>query len=147
MRSARTCGSGANAAGRDGVTRPRANTGPNQPDRMPRHPGGRAHGFPGALGDLLWVTSLARSAEHQRRLRRLGYPAVLPSSHCAGWAADIEMSWFRRFGADQILRSLLLERQRAGVVNVIDEGQAWHMCVSPAVAGALWDGFDAEMAG
>ena len=29
----------------------------------------------------------------------LGYTATLPSSHCVGYAVDIEMSWFRRFGA------------------------------------------------
>jgi Family of unknown function (DUF5715) len=82
----------------------------------------------------LWVTSLARSIEHQRRLRALGYTATLPSAHCVGYAVDIEMSWFRRFGAAGVLEGLLLERQRAGEVNVIDEGQTWHLCLSPAAA-------------
>ena len=46
------------------------------------------------------------------------------------------MSWFRRFGAAGVLEGLLLERQRAGEVNAIDEGQTWHLCLSPAaVAG------------
>ncbi|HUY49533.1 MAG TPA: DUF5715 family protein [Streptosporangiaceae bacterium] len=85
----------------------------------------------------LWVTSLARSVEHQRRLRALGYAASLPSAHCAGYAMDIEMTWFRQFGAHCALKELLLERQRAGEVNVIDEGQAWHMCISPQTAAAL----------
>ena len=49
----------------------------------------------------LWVTSLTRSVGHQRHLRSLGYAALLPSAHCVGYAADVEMSWFRRFGADQ----------------------------------------------
>jgi hypothetical protein len=80
----------------------------------------------------LWVTSLARSIEQQRRLRALGYTATLPSAHCAGYAMDIEMSWFRRFGATGVLEGLLLERQRAGDVNAIDEGQTWHLCLSPA---------------
>jgi hypothetical protein len=80
----------------------------------------------------LWVTSLARSVEHQRHLRVLGYAAALPSAHCAGYAADIEMAWFRRSGADTVLQGLLLDLQRAGDINVIDEGQAWHVCVSPA---------------
>ena len=84
----------------------------------------------------LWVTSLARSIEQQRRLRALGYTATLPSAHCVGYAMDIEMSWFRRFGAAGMLAGLLLERQRAGEVNAIDEGQTWHLCLSPAaVAG------------
>ncbi len=80
----------------------------------------------------LWVTSLARSVEHQHHLRALGYSAALPSAHCAGYAADVEMAWFRRFGADSVLRGLLLDLQQAGDINVIDEGQAWHVCLSPA---------------
>jgi hypothetical protein len=80
----------------------------------------------------LWITSLARSVEHQRHLRDLGYAAALPSAHCVGYAADVEMAWFRRSGADVVLQQLLLDRQRAGEINVIDEGQAWHVCISPA---------------
>jgi uncharacterized protein DUF5715 len=82
----------------------------------------------------LWVTSLARSVEHQRRLRALGYTALLPSSHCVGYAADIEMTWFRRFGAHRVLQDVLLDWQRSGDVNVIDEGQAWHVCLRPGVS-------------
>jgi uncharacterized protein DUF5715 len=82
----------------------------------------------------LWVTSLARSIEHQRRLRALGYAALLPSSHCVGYAADVEMAWFRRFGAERALQEVLLDRQRAGEVNVIDEGQAWHVCLRPGIS-------------
>lgn len=85
----------------------------------------------------LWVTSLARSVDHQRHLRGLGYAALLPSAHCVGYAADIEMNWFRRYGANQVLQEILLERQRAGDVNVIDEGQAWHVCVRPGAGHAL----------
>lgn len=81
----------------------------------------------------LWVTSLARSVAHQRHLKDLGYLAPVPSSHCVGFAADIEMMWYRRFHAHRILRGLLLDRQRAGEVNVIDEGQAWHICLSPSL--------------
>ncbi len=92
----------------------------------------------------LWVTSLARSVEHQHRLRALGYAALLPSAHCTGHAIDIEMAWFRQFGAHRALQSLLLDRQRAGAVNVIDEGQVWHVCISPDAAGALRDDFEAE---
>ena len=84
----------------------------------------------------LWVTSLARSIEQQRRLRALGYTATLPSAHCVGYAMDIEMSWFRRFGAAATLEGLLAERQQAGEVNAIDEGQTWHLCLSPAAVAA-----------
>jgi hypothetical protein len=84
----------------------------------------------------LWVTSLARSIEQQRQLRALGYTATLPSAHCVGYAMDVEMSWFRRFGAAATLEGLVRERQQAGEVNAIDEGQTWHLCLSPAaVAG------------
>ena len=82
----------------------------------------------------LWVTSLARSVEHQRRLRALGYAALLPSAHCVGYAADLEMTWFRRFGADRALQEVLLDWQESGDVNVIDEGQAWHVCLRPGVS-------------
>jgi hypothetical protein len=82
----------------------------------------------------LWVTSLARSVEHQRRLRALGYAALLPSAHCVGYAADLEMAWFRRFGAHRALQEVLLDWQRSGDVNVIDEGQAWHVCLRPGVS-------------
>jgi hypothetical protein len=85
----------------------------------------------------VWVTSVARSVDHQRHLKALGYIAPLPSSHCTGYAADIEMTWYRRFHAHRILRGLLLDRQRAGEVNVIDEGQAWHICLSPGLAAGL----------
>jgi hypothetical protein len=79
----------------------------------------------------LWVTSVTRSVEHQLHLKSLGYIAVLPSSHCVGYGTDIEMKWYRRFHTHRILRGLLLDRQRAGEVNVIDEGQAWHVCLRP----------------
>jgi hypothetical protein len=92
----------------------------------------------------LWVTSLTRSVEHQLHLRTLGYAAVRPSAHCAGYAMDVEMTWFQRYEGHHILAALLLERQRAGEVNVIDEGQAWHVCVSPAAAPKLRRDFNSE---
>ncbi|MGI5215711.1 hypothetical protein [Plantactinospora sp. CA-290183] len=95
----------------------------------------------------LWVTSLARSVEHQHRLRALGQAAMLPSGHCTGHAVDIEMSWFRRFDAHGTLAALLLERQGWGDVNVIDEDQFWHVCVSPRGAGRLRRDFQTAMGG
>jgi hypothetical protein len=91
-----------------------------------------------------WVTSMARSVAHQHRLRSLGYPAVLPSSHCVGFAVDVEMAWFRRFRADRALACLLLERQDSGDANIIDEGQVWHVCVNPAAVARLRSEFDAD---
>ena len=94
----------------------------------------------------LWVTSMARSIEHQHRLRALGYAAVLPSSHCVGFACDVEMDWFRRFDQDNLLACLLLDRQEAGQLNVIDEGQAWHLCVNPLACDELLAVYDGELA-
>jgi len=85
----------------------------------------------------LWVTSLARSVEHQLRLASLGYPVMLPSAHCVGYAADVEMAWYRRFGAADALAGLLRELRAAGEVNVVDEGQVWHVCLHPDVAARL----------
>jgi hypothetical protein len=85
----------------------------------------------------LWVTSMVRSVEHQHRLRALGYSAVLPSSHCAGYACDLEMRWFRRFDPDRLLEKLLLARQAVGQLNFIDEGPALHLCVSPLACAQL----------
>jgi hypothetical protein len=94
----------------------------------------------------LWVTSATRSVEHQRHLRELGYAAMIPSAHCFGFASDVEMRWFAEFGADRILAELLLERQRSGLCNVIDEGQAWHVCINPAAVDELRRAYDALLA-
>jgi hypothetical protein len=93
----------------------------------------------------LWVTSMVRSVQHQHHLRSLGYAAVLPSSHCVGYACDVEMRWFRRFDEDNVLARLLLERQEAGQLNVIDEGQAWHLCVNPFACDELQAAYDAQL--
>ena len=82
----------------------------------------------------IWVTSTVRSVEHQCRLRRLGFTALVPSAHCRGWAADVEVEWFERFGAADALRDVLVGYQKQGTLNVIDEGRAWHLCLSPSAA-------------
>ena len=93
----------------------------------------------------IWVTSLVRSVQHQHRLRSLGYAAVLPSSHCAGYACDLEVSWFRQFDPDNLLARLLLERQAAGQLNVIDEGRTWHLCVNPNACDELQTAYDSQL--
>ncbi|MEV0807688.1 hypothetical protein [Micromonospora sp. NPDC050200] len=93
----------------------------------------------------LWVTSLVRSAEHQYQLRRLGYAAMVPSGHCLGWAADVEMAWLARFGARDTLAEILLARQAAGELNVVDEGQTWHLCLAPGARARLRSAYEAEM--
>lgn len=95
----------------------------------------------------MWVTSLARSDQHQARLKALGYAAVQPSAHCSGYAVDIEVTWYRRYAAHDVLQGVLLDRQARGQVNVIDEGQAWHVCVSPEAVPALAAAYRAEIGG
>lgn len=95
----------------------------------------------------LWVTSMVRSVQHQHRLRSLGYAAVLPSSHCVGFACDVEMRWFRQFDQDNLFGHFLLERQEAGQLNVIDEGQAWHLCVNPLARDELHAAYSAQLTG
>ena len=41
------------------------------------------------------------------------------------------MTWFRGFGAAETLQGILLDYREQGVLNVIGEGQAWHLCLSP----------------
>jgi hypothetical protein len=94
----------------------------------------------------LWVNSLARSVEYQAEMRSLGYAAVTPSAHCSGWAVDVEMEWFRRLGVARYLQDTLLGRLADGDVNVIDEGPAWHMCVSPAAVASLRRSYDEDLA-
>ncbi len=81
----------------------------------------------------IWVTSITRSVSYQDHLRALGFSALLPSAHCRGWAADIEVAWFEQYGATDALTSTLLEYLDAGILNVIDEGRAWHICLNPDV--------------
>jgi hypothetical protein len=87
----------------------------------------------------LWVNSIVRSVEHQQHLSALGYSALLPSSHCLGWAADVEMTWFETFGAAETLQAILTDYRDRGVLNVIGEGQAWHLCLSPDHVAAYRD--------
>lgn len=93
----------------------------------------------------IWVTSMVRSVEHQYRLRSLGYAAVLPSAHCAGYACDLESRWFRQFDPHNVLARLLQERQEAGQLNVIDEGGTWHLCVSPSACDELQAAYDSQL--
>jgi hypothetical protein len=93
----------------------------------------------------LWVTSMVRSVQHQHHLRSLGYAAVLPSSHCVGYACDLETRWFRRFDRGNLLARLLLQRQESGQLNVIDEGHAWHLCVNPLARDELQAAYDAQL--
>ncbi|PRZ41141.1 hypothetical protein CLV47_11117 [Antricoccus suffuscus] len=91
----------------------------------------------------LWVNSIARSTAYQDELRAYGYVAATSSAHCAGWAADVEMEWMRRRGMGTLLEGVLSRRASEGQINLIDEGQAWHVCVNPSFVPqlrAMWRG-------
>ncbi len=79
----------------------------------------------------MWVNCIVRSTAVQQRLAGLGYTALLPSAHCTGHAADVEMAWLRRHGVAPALEDVLTGYRDDGVLNVIDEGQAWHVCLAP----------------
>jgi len=93
----------------------------------------------------IWVNSMVRSVEHQHRLRSLGYAAVLPSAHCAGYACDLESSWLRQFDPGDMLPRLLIERQEAGQLNVIDEGRTWHLCLNPNAGDGLRAVYESQL--
>lgn len=83
----------------------------------------------------IWVNCLVRSEQVQDRLRELGYSAARSSAHCVGYAADVEMDWLARHGRAGGLQDVLTDLRDAGRINLIDEGQAWHVCLNPAWAG------------
>ncbi|KXK60283.1 hypothetical protein AWW66_19725 [Micromonospora rosaria] len=93
----------------------------------------------------LWVTSLVRSAEEQYRRRRLGHPVPLPGAHCLGWAVDVELDWYGRFGAREVLAGILRDRQEAGEVNVVDAGSVWHVCPAPSTRARLRRAYEVEL--
>jgi hypothetical protein len=94
----------------------------------------------------LWVNCLVRSEAVQDHLRELGYSAARASSHCAGYAADVEMAWLDRHGHAGPLQEILLGLRDAGTINLIDEGQAWHVCLSPAWVSSYEQAFTREHA-
>jgi len=87
----------------------------------------------------LWVNCIVRSVVVQQRLRQLGYSAFVPSAHCTGNAADIEMTWLDHHQVAAPLQQVLMGYRDAGVLNVIDEGQAWHLCLNPALVSRYED--------
>lgn len=80
----------------------------------------------------LWINCITRSVADQCRLQELGFSAHYPSAHCRGWAADIEVGWYSRFGLRQTLTGVLEGLREAGQINAIDEGRIWHVCPNPA---------------
>lgn len=79
------------------------------------------------------VTSILRTVEHQLHLKTLGYPAARESSHCCGYAADIENSWLRRNRPEwaKMLNEILQSYFDKGYINLIDYGNFYHICLNP----------------
>ena len=80
------------------------------------------------------VNSVLRTVAFQHSLATWGYVAPRRSAHLAGYAADIEKSWYERH-APRVCRSLelvvsdLVERD---VIYAVDERTHWHICLNPA---------------
>ncbi|NJL88986.1 MAG: hypothetical protein HC916_03645 [Coleofasciculaceae cyanobacterium SM2_1_6] len=81
----------------------------------------------------LQINSILRTVDHQKHLASLGYWAPPTSSHTTGYAADIEQLWY--WQKDPILFKqiqLVLNRYyQEGIINLIDEGKVWHICLNP----------------
>lgn len=88
----------------------------------------------GAGAPPLWVNSITRTVAHQCQLLELGFSAHYPSAHCKGWAADIEVGWYARFGLERTLTEVLSSWQEEGRISAIDEGRIWHVCPHPSYA-------------
>lgn len=79
----------------------------------------------------LWINCITRTVVDQCRLQQLGFSAHYPSAHCRGWAADIEVEWYERFGMRDALVAVLEEMRERNLINAIDEGRIWHVSPSP----------------
>lgn len=81
----------------------------------------------------LQVNSILRTFENQQNLINIGYNATFFSSHCVGYAIDVERKWYalndRRLF--KIIRDCLSIYHDKEIINLIDEGVVWHVCLNP----------------
>jgi Family of unknown function (DUF5715) len=82
----------------------------------------------------IMVNSVLRTVAFQHSLATWGYVAPRRSAHLAGYAADIEKSWYERHaprvcGSLEQIVSDLVERD---VIHAVDERTHWHICLDPA---------------
>ncbi len=79
------------------------------------------------------VNSLLRTVEYQRSLAQLGYIAPRSSSHVVGYAVDFERVWYKQYHthAYTAIQHRLDHLFRQNIINVIDEGTHWHVCLNP----------------
>lgn len=91
----------------------------------------------GAEAPPLWINCITRTVVDQCQLLELGFSAHYPSAHCRGWAADLEVGWYERFGLDGVLTGILTEWAQEGKISAIDEDRIWHVCPHPSFVEEL----------
>ncbi len=81
----------------------------------------------------LLVNSVLRTVEYQNALANIGYVAPRHSGHLAGYAVDIEKQWYAENDrqAHAAIEDTLGQLFQGGVINLIEEGTHWHICLSP----------------
>ena len=79
------------------------------------------------------INSVLRTVEYQNSLAKIGYVAPRHSAHLAGYAVDIEQQWFKEHDkrAHKVIESLLDDLYDRRVINLIQEGTHWHVCLNP----------------
>lgn len=83
---------------------------------------------------MIQVNSLIRTIEHQNQLLKIGYTYSTFSAHCKGYAIDIERKWYIMNDRPlfRIINNSLKIYAEKGIINLIDEGFVWHICLNPA---------------
>lgn len=79
------------------------------------------------------VNSIIRTIEHQKQLMNIGYAFSIYSAHCNGYAVDIERKWYVMNNRPllKIINNCLKLYAEKGIINLIDEGIVWHICLNP----------------
>ena len=79
------------------------------------------------------VNSLLRTVEYQCSLAQLGYIAPRSSSHVVGYGVDLERVWYKQYHtqAYTAIQHRLDHLVRQNIINAIDEGTHWHVCLNP----------------
>jgi hypothetical protein len=79
------------------------------------------------------VNSVLRTVEYQNSLANIGYVAPRHSAHLAGYAVDVEQQWYKEHDLQvhRVIEGLLGELYEKQVINLIQEGTHWHVCLNP----------------
>jgi hypothetical protein len=82
----------------------------------------------------IMVNSVLRTVAFQHSLATWGYVAPRRSAHVAGFAADIEKRWYERHDprVGRSLELVIADLVERGVIEAVDEGSHWHVCLDPA---------------